>query len=84
MKPAYALYQSLSRLRLALYRKGWLKRRRLGKPVLSVGNLAFGGSGKTPFVQRLATELMERGHKVSILSRGYRRRGKGLVPVSDG
>ena len=84
MKSAYLLYQFVSRVRVALYQKNWLQRRRLRKPVISVGNIAFGGSGKTPFVMRLASELMERGRRVSILSRGYKRRGKGLVPVSDG
>jgi tetraacyldisaccharide 4'-kinase len=84
VKPAYRLFQALSRARLAMYRRGWLKARRLRRPVLSVGNLSFGGSGKTPFVLRLGAELIERGYKVSILSRGYRRTGKGLVPVSDG
>jgi len=84
MTPAYRLYQMVSRARVALYEKDWLQRRRLKKPVISVGNLAFGGSGKTPFVLRLASELMERGLRVSILSRGYKRRGRGLMPVSDG
>lgn len=46
--------------------------RRLPKPVLSVGNLTFGGTGKTPFVIHACRELARRGKKVAILSRGYR------------
>ncbi len=45
---------------------------RLGRPVLSVGNLTFGGTGKTPFVIHACRELSRRGKKVAILSRGYR------------
>jgi len=46
--------------------------RRLPKPVLSVGNLTFGGTGKTPFVIHACKELLRRGKKVAVLSRGYR------------
>jgi tetraacyldisaccharide 4'-kinase len=84
MTPLLFLYQRAAALHRGLHRRGVLRTRRLGKPVLSVGNLAFGGSGKTPFVQRLASELLDRGLRVSILSRGYGRQTHGLVPVSDG
>lgn len=84
MNPLHLLYQRAAAFHRGLYRRGTLKRARLNRPVLSVGNLAFGGTGKTPFVHRLAAELLDRGLKVSILSRGYGRQTHGLVPVSDG
>jgi len=84
MNPLLLLYQRAAAFHRGLYRRGTLKRGRLNRPVLSVGNLAFGGTGKTPFVQRLAAELLDRGLRVSILSRGYGRQTHGLVPVSDG
>lgn len=84
MKAIYFLYQLISFTRRKIYEKRLLKRNYLKKPVISIGNLTFGGSGKTPFVLRLAKELIERGLRVSILSRGYKRKSKGLVPVSDG
>jgi tetraacyldisaccharide 4'-kinase len=52
--------------------------------VLSVGNVAAGGTGKTPFVRWLAGELLLRGSRPSILTRGYGRRSRGTVVVSDG
>lgn len=80
----YNLYQFISYLRRKIYERDFIKKKYLKKPVISVGNITFGGSGKTPFVIRLGKELLERGMKVSIISRGYKRKSKGLVPVSDG
>jgi tetraacyldisaccharide 4'-kinase len=58
---------------------------RLPASVVSVGNLTVGGSGKTPFVAALARELLARGDRVAVLSRGYGRRSKSaFVLVSDG
>src|SRR5262245_7301957 len=58
---------------------------RLSAKVVSVGNLTVGGSGKTPFVAALARELLGRGERVAVLSRGYGRRSRsGFVLVSDG
>lgn len=72
-------------LRTAAYRRGWLKTRRLNRPVVSVGNLSVGGTGKTPFVAFLAELLMKRGWKPGILTRGYgRRKGAKLVPIAPG
>jgi tetraacyldisaccharide 4'-kinase len=60
--------------------------RRLDRPVISVGNLVVGGSGKTPVVATLAKLLSDAGERPSILSRGYGRRqsADGVVVVSDG
>ena len=72
-------------LRTAAYRRGWLKTRRLSRPVVSVGNLSVGGTGKTPFVAFLAELLEKRGWKPGILTRGYgRRKGAALVPIAPG
>jgi tetraacyldisaccharide 4'-kinase len=72
-------------LRVAAYRRGLLKQRHLLGPVISVGNLSVGGSGKTPVVAYLAALIRDAGLPVAILSRGYRGsfRGKALV-VGDG
>jgi tetraacyldisaccharide 4'-kinase len=72
-------------LRAAAYRRGLLPRERLSGPVVSVGNLGVGGSGKTPVVARVAEILRDAGEPVSVLSRGYGGsfRGDALL-VSDG
>ena len=57
---------------------------RLPAPVVSVGNLHFGGGGKTPFVIALARHLKERDLAVAILSRGYRRASRGPLLISRG
>ncbi len=76
--PALIALWPLSRLWLAGGAvKRWIDTMRqshLETPVISVGGLAVGGTGKTPLVLWLAERLKERGHEVSILTRGYRRR----------
>ncbi len=84
LAPLAALYGSAVSVRFAAYRSGFLKVRRAGRPVLSVGNLASGGTGKTPFVRWLANELLGRGIRPSVLTRGYGRASRGGVVVSDG
>lgn len=69
------LYRSLVLARLAGYRRGLLRTERLPVPVVSVGNLTFGGTGKTPTVIALARDLVRRGRRPAILTRGYGRRG---------
>ena len=61
-------------------------RRSLDRPVISVGNLSVGGSGKTPIVAALARMLLDMGQRPAILSRGYARRraSDGVVVVSNG
>lgn len=66
------------RARNALYDRGTLKSRALQGPVISVGNLSVGGSGKTPFVLLLGELLKARGMKFDILSRGYGRQTPGV------
>jgi tetraacyldisaccharide 4'-kinase len=55
-----------------MYQKAWLKQKRLEAPVISVGNLTVGGTGKTPMVIWLAEHFLAQGKRVAILSRGYR------------
>lgn len=74
-----------SRLRRAAYDGGFLRATRLAGPVISVGNLAVGGRGKTPVVARVCELLREEGLAVSVLSRGYKGAFRGdCLFVSDG
>lgn len=82
--PLSHLYGTGVALRLALYERGVLRVKHAGRPVVSVGNVAAGGTGKTPFVRWLAGELLRRGRRPSILTRGYGRTSHGTVVVSDG
>ncbi|MGE0103735.1 MAG: tetraacyldisaccharide 4'-kinase [Blastocatellales bacterium] len=77
------IYRLAVESRLFLYRSGILPARRLDRPVISVGNLTVGGTGKTPCVAFIAGQFRDRGHKVAILSRGYRREGSGILEVSN-
>ncbi|HUK13938.1 MAG TPA: tetraacyldisaccharide 4'-kinase [Thermoanaerobaculaceae bacterium] len=63
----------------AAYARGWRKSVRAAVPVISVGNIAMGGTGKTPLVAALARRLLAAGCRPAILTRGYRRREKAPV-----
>ena len=78
MNPLAILFGLGVRIRNGLYDRGVLRPRRLAGPVVSVGNLSVGGSGKTPFVLLLGELLKQRGTKFDILSRGYGRQSKGV------
>ena len=80
------IYGRVTEARRAWYGRRADRRRRLHHPVISVGNLASGGSGKTPVVAALARMLRERGESPAILTRGYGRRHQvdGVLVVSDG
>jgi tetraacyldisaccharide 4'-kinase len=100
LKPFSILFSGIVRLRLFLYRNQiFFKNKPLDCFVIVVGNLTVGGTGKTPVVERLTKELMAKGRKVAILSRGYKSKEEkpkkwfGLFPkkvfyppkiVSDG
>ena len=70
--PLSLLYGAIVWFRVWLYAKGLLKQKRLKAPVVSVGNLTVGGTGKTPMVIWIAERLIADGKHVAILSRGYR------------
>lgn len=78
MNPLSGIYGGVVRARNGLYDRGLLRSRRLQGPVVSVGNLSAGGSGKTPFVILLGELLKGRGIKFDVLSRGYGRRSRGV------
>ena len=79
------LYGAATNFRNTLYDRGVFKSVSLGVPVISVGNITVGGTGKTPMVALIAEQLFEKGEKVCILTRGYRRENpKRRVLVSDG
>ena len=63
------IYASIVRILVFYYR---IRRYRLNCKVISIGNITLGGTGKTPFVQMLARELQEKGHRIAILTRGYK------------
>lgn len=73
LTPLTPLYRGAVAARLAAYRKGWLSSSRLPVPVVSVGNLTFGGTGKTPTVISLVRDLVRRGRHPAVLTRGYGR-----------
>ncbi len=69
--PLSWLFRVLAALRRLLYRRGVLRQERVDVPVVVVGNITVGGSGKTPLVLWLAQYLRSRGHAPGIISRGY-------------
>lgn len=81
-----AVYGRVASLRRSWYATHPAARRHLARPVISVGNLVVGGSGKTPVVAALSRLLLDMGERPAILSRGYARRNAsdGVVVVSDG
>ena len=85
LAPLGSLYGAGAAFRVSLYRRGILPAARLAGPVISVGNLSVGGTGKTPVVARIAEILRDEGLPAAVLSRGYRGsfHGGALV-VGDG
>jgi tetraacyldisaccharide 4'-kinase len=78
LQPLSWLYGLIAGLRRWLYARGWLQAGSAGKPVIVVGNLTVGGTGKTPLVAWLAQQLTLAGLRVGIVSRGYG--GSGQAP----
>ena len=83
---AAAIYGAIAAWRRRWYGRDPSRRERLSRPVISIGNLRAGGSGKTPAVGHIAKLLLQLGHKPAILTRGYARRvhTPGVTIVSDG
>jgi tetraacyldisaccharide 4'-kinase len=83
--PLSMLYGAVTRTRLSLYRRGTFQTTKLDRPVISIGNITTGGTGKTPLVEYVARAIASQGNKVCILTRGYGRKDAHLqVIVSDG
>jgi len=79
--PLSALFFAVSWLRRLAYRRGWLAAVAVGVPVVIVGNITAGGSGKTPLVIWLVNWLREQGYRPGVVSRGYGGAARGCVDV---
>lgn len=85
LPPLSALYGAVVSTRVSLYSRGTFRTKRLDRPVISIGNITAGGTGKTPMVEWVARVLAAEGRKVCILTRGYKRSNPNeRVLVSDG
>ena len=83
--PFAFLYGIGQALHKGAFARGIIKSYGLSVPVISVGNITCGGTGKTPIVIDITQKLVDNGHKVAIISRGYKRKStKPLTVVSDG
>ena len=78
------LYGCTIWVRNQFYNLGWIKTISFDKPVISVGNITSGGTGKTPLVIYLAQLLLKNGKNPGIISRGYGRKSQGMQIVHDG
>ncbi len=76
-------YRVLCSLRLFFYQHGIWKQKKLRAKVISVGNITLGGTGKTPLVIYLAEKLKGKNEKVAILTRGYKRKKKEMVELTQ-
>jgi len=84
-RPFSPLYSTVMMLRASLYDRHFFRRYKLEAPVISIGNLTMGGTGKTPVVSHLATFLQGQGYRPAIISRGYGgEAGNRVNVVSDG
>ncbi len=85
LPPLSVAYRAVTALRTAAYRRGLLKTTQLPVPVISIGNITVGGTGKTPLVAWVSRAIASEGRKVCILTRGYGRINAGeRIVVSDG
>jgi tetraacyldisaccharide 4'-kinase len=82
--PFSMLYGLIIDIRNLLYDQDIFCVQKFNLPVISIGNLTLGGTGKTPFTIFLADALNKNFSKIAIISRGYGRASKGLQKVSDG
>jgi tetraacyldisaccharide 4'-kinase len=78
--PLSLLFWALVALRRSLYRRGWLASKRVAMPVIVVGNIFIGGTGKTPFVVWLVKALQSAGFSPGVISRGYGATAASAAP----
>jgi tetraacyldisaccharide 4'-kinase len=83
LAPIGGIYGIFVKARNACYRRGILRTQQVGVPVISIGNLTSGGTGKTPLVEWTARELASLGRQVCILTRGYGRTNPGRQVVAS-
>lgn len=81
--PLSWVFGAITSLRKTLYKSGWLKSYRLSVPVVVVGNINIGGTGKTPLVIWLVEQLKLAGYKPGVISRGYGGTVNGAVQVQS-
>lgn len=81
--PFSLLYAAITRLRNYFYDRGWFKSVSFGIPVIAVGNLSVGGTGKTPMIEYLV-RLLKDDFDLAILSRGYGRKTSGFLLGENG
>lgn len=82
--PLSWLYGLIITCRNKAFDVGLLKSESVGKPVISVGNMTMGGTGKTPLVEYIVRFCLTKGRRVAVVSRGYKRETAGVLVVSDG
>ncbi|MEI7038180.1 tetraacyldisaccharide 4'-kinase [Fulvimonas yonginensis] len=82
-RPLSWLYGAATGLRRSLYRRGWLRSVRLPVPVVVIGNLTVGGTGKTPLTIAIAQALRQRGFAPGVVSRGYGGSQRGPVLLGE-
>lgn len=82
--PLSWVYSAVMNLRNYLYDHRIFRRETVDVPVISVGNINVGGTGKTPLAETIAKTLIDEGYTTCVLSRGYRRESTGMVIVSRG
>ena len=78
--PFSLLYGGITALRNYFYDKGWLESRRYDLPIVCVGNLSTGGTGKSPMIEFLI-DFLWKDYRVAVLSRGYKRKTSGFREV---
>jgi tetraacyldisaccharide 4'-kinase len=82
--PLVPVYAAVIKIRNKFFDKNIFKAKKVDAKVIAVGNITIGGSGKTPLVIYLTNLLKNNGKNVGVLSRGYGRKSKGYLLVSDG
>lgn len=82
LAPLSLLYRVVTDIRNWMFDHGWLKERRYDIPIICIGNLVVGGTGKTPHCEWLVGYLLKQGKRVAILSRGYGRKTRGFVEAT--